>query len=412
MNKRKIINDPVYGFINISFELLFDIIEHPYFQRLRRIKQLGLTNSVYPGANHTRFQHALGTVYLIQSAVNIIRLKDHEITPEEEEAVTLALLLHDIGHGPFSHTTEYNLVGNLNHEELSILFIEELNRQFNNRLADTLLIVKNQHPKKFLHELVSSQLDMDRLDYLKRDSFFTGVSEGVIGSDRIIKMLNVVDDKLVIDEKGIYSIEKFLLARRLMYWQVYLHKTVIATEQLLLNIMRRARTLITSGEKLFGTPFLLFFLNTDFSRKTIYHLSEKDQKEILHNFAQLDDSDILSAIKVWSISDDLLLSSLCKRFLNRQLYKIEIQNQPIAQERIEQLNQRYINNEYMPAPFIDYFIFSGEISNNAYNVNDEKIKILHKNGELVDITTASEILKTDNLSQTTTKYFLCYPKDL
>lgn len=412
MNKRKIINDPVYGFINISFELLFDIIEHPYFQRLRRIKQLGLTNSVYPGANHTRFQHALGTVYLIQSAVNIIRLKDHEITPEEEEAVTLALLLHDIGHGPFSHTTEYNLVGNLNHEELSILFIEELNRQFNNRLADTLLIVKNQHPKKFLHELVSSQLDMDRLDYLKRDSFFTGVSEGVIGSDRIIKMLNVVDDKLVIDEKGIYSIEKFLLARRLMYWQVYLHKTVIATEQLLLNIMRRARTLITSGEKLFGTPFLLFFLNTDFSRKTIYHLSEKDQKEILHNFAQLDDSDILSAIKVWSISDDLLLSSLCKRFLNRQLYKIEIQNQPIAPERIEQLKQRYINNEYMPAPFIDYFIFSGEISNNAYNVNDEKIKILHKNGELVDITTASEILKTDNLSQTTTKYFLCYPKDL
>ena len=412
MNKRKIINDPVYGFINISFELLFDIIEHPYFQRLRRIKQLGLTNSVYPGANHTRFQHALGTVYLIQSAVNIIRLKDHEITPEEEEAVILALLLHDIGHGPFSHTTEYNLVGNLNHEELSILFIEELNRQFNNRLADTLLIVKNQHPKKFLHELVSSQLDMDRLDYLKRDSFFTGVSEGVIGSDRIIKMLNVVDDKLVIDEKGIYSIEKFLLARRLMYWQVYLHKTVIATEQLLLNIMRRARTLITSGEKLFGTPFLLFFLNTDFSRKTIYHLSEKDQKEILHNFAQLDDSDILSAIKVWSISDDLLLSSLCKRFLNRQLYKIEIQNQPIAPERIEQLKQRYINNEYMPAPFIDYFIFSGEISNNAYNVNDEKIKILHKNGELVDITTASEILKTDNLSQTTTKYFLCYPKDL
>ncbi len=412
MNKRKIINDPVYGFINISFELLFDIIEHPFFQRLRRIKQLGLTNSVYPGANHTRFQHALGTVYLIQSAVNIIRLKDHEITPEEEEAVTLALLLHDIGHGPFSHTTEYNLVGNLNHEELSILFIEELNRQFDNRLADTLLIVKNQHPKKFLHELVSSQLDMDRLDYLKRDSFFTGVSEGIIGSDRIIKMLNVVNDKLVIDEKGIYSIEKFLLARRLMYWQVYLHKTVIATEQLLLKIMKRARSLISNGEELFGTPFLLFFLNNDFSQKTIYQLSVEEQEKILHNFAQLDDSDILSAIKVWSTYHDPLLSSLCKRFLNRQLYKIEIHNQPIPQERIAQLKEHYITTKYMPASFIDYFVFSGEISNNAYNVNDEKIKILHKNGELVDITTASDILKTDNLSQTTTKYFLCCPKDL
>ena len=321
-SKRKILNDPIYGFITIPNELIFDLIEHPYFQRLRRISQLGLTNLVYSGANHTRFQHALGAMYLMGKAIDILRQKGHDITEDEALGVTIAILLHDIGHGPFSHTLEHTIVPGVSHEALSLLFMDRLNKEFDGKLDTAIQIFKNEHPKKYLNQLVSSQLDIDRLDYLRRDSFFTGVTEGIVGSDRIIKMMNIYQDNLVIEAKGIYSIEKFLVARRLMYWQVYLHKTVLSAENVLMRILGRARELALGGKKLICSDALRVFLYGKVTQNDF-----KEQKDLLDSFAQLDDYDVLGAIKQWQNNDDFVLSNLSRRLVNRNLLKIKLQKE-------------------------------------------------------------------------------------
>ncbi|MBS1500981.1 MAG: HD domain-containing protein, partial [Bacteroidetes bacterium] len=332
MNKKKIINDPVYGFISVRNDLAFDLIEHPYFQRLRYIRQLGMTHLVYPGALHTRFHHALGAMHLMTLAIETLRSKGHRITEEEEEAVAVAILLHDIGHGPFSHALERTIVEGVSHEDISHLLMSSLNAQFGGRLSMAIDVFNGTYHKRFLHELVSGQLDMDRMDYLNRDSFFTGVSEGVISFDRIIKMLNVVDDHIAVEEKGIYSIEKFLIARRLMYWQVYLHKTVIAAEQLLANILRRARELALGGQSLFATPALRHFLEKPISKKSFE--AENSHLEI---FAQLDDTDIMASIKVWEESGDFVLSHLCKMLMRRNLYHVDITSEPPDEKQLAKL---------------------------------------------------------------------------
>ena len=409
INKSKIINDPVYGFINIPFDIVFDLVEHPYFQRLRRIKQLGLTSFVYPAANHTRFQHALGASYLMNSAIQTIRSKGHDISEEEAEAATIAILLHDIGHGPFSHALENSIIENADHEQISILFMGRLNEIFNGRLDMAMQIFKNEYPKKFLHQLVSSQLDMDRLDYLGRDSFFTGVHEGVIGSDRIIKMLNVKDYQLVLDIKGIYSAENFLISRRLMYWQVYFHKTVISAENLLLMVLKRAKYLAEKGEKLFGPPALSFFLENKISGKDF---NSKSPVDILDIFSQLDDSDILSSAKVWLSHKDKILSILCNFLKNRKLFKIELKNKPIESVKVEKIKEHI--SELYKISYNDtrFLVTEGSISNYAYNSLDGNIKIMLKNGECLDIADASDMLNLSVLSKTVKKHFLCYPKGI
>ncbi|HEY0896678.1 MAG TPA: HD domain-containing protein, partial [Sphingobacteriaceae bacterium] len=329
MNKKKIINDPVYGFITIPTDLIYDLIEHPYFQRLRYIKQLGMTHLVYPGALHTRFHHALGAMHLMKLAIETLRSKGHEITAEEEEAASIAILLHDIGHGPFSHALEHTIVTGIAHEHISTLLMDKLNHQFGGRLELALEIFNKRYYKSFLHQLVSGQLDLDRMDYLNRDSFFTGVSEGVISSDRIIKMLDAAGGQLVIEEKGIYSIEKFLIARRLMYWQVYLHKTVIGAEQMLVKILERAKELAVGGKRLFATPCFGHFLNHSVTREEFM-----GDPEHLKHFSALDDHDIFTSIKVWANDDDLILSRLCRQLIRRDLYKVEISTQAPSPERI------------------------------------------------------------------------------
>jgi HD superfamily phosphohydrolase len=411
-NKRKIVNDPVYGFINISSELVYDLVEHPWFQRLRRIRQLGLTNFVYPGATHTRLQHALGAAYLMEQAISVIRSKGHEITDQEAEGVTIAILLHDIGHGPFSHALEFSLIEHHTHEDLSALLMDELNTQFNGRLALAIDIFRGQYHKKFLHQLVSGQLDMDRLDYLRRDSFFTGVTEGVVGSDRIIKMLNVVNDNLVVEAKGIYSIEKFLIARRLMYWQVYLHKTVLSAESLLVNILKRAKQLELAGEDLFATPALKYFLSQKFSKKDLSPSNQQVKKQILDNFILLDDTDIISATKVWMSHPDKVLSSLCYNMTNRNLYKIEMQNTPFPEKRIAELQVKGKELFGLNDEEIKFLVFSDSISNHTYIPTDNRITILYNNGNTIDISEASDILNVSVLSKVVKKHFLCYPKDL
>ena len=406
-NKRKIFNDPVYGFITIPDDLIFDVIEHSYFQRLRRIKQLGLTHLVYPGALHTRFHHALGAMHLTNQAISVLRSKGHDISNDELQGALLAILLHDIGHGPYSHALEPSLVCCLSHEKLSELFINKLNKIFNNKLTLALKIYKNEYHKKFLHQLVSSQLDMDRLDYLKRDSFFTGVSEGVIGTERIIKMLNVFNGKLVVDEKGIYSIEKFIISRRLMYWQVYYHKTVFAAENMLIKILKRAKFLAQNQENLFATPSLDYFLKNNFTENEF-----NENEKVLDTFALLDDFDIYTSIKVWSNHNDKILSFLCKSLVNRHLYKTEIQNQPFEETYIDKIKQRakkifQINNDE-----VNYFIISKTNKNNAYTNENNVINILNKKGETFDIAITSDQLNISVLSKTTKKYFLCYPKKL
>jgi HD superfamily phosphohydrolase len=404
-NKKKIFNDPVYGFISIPQEIIFDIIEHPYFQRLRRIKQLGLTHLVYPGALHTRFHHVLGAMHLMSKAVATIRRKGHEITEEEEQAVLLAILLHDIGHGPFSHALEHSLVHGVSHEEISGFFIQRLSEIFHGELDMTLAIFKNKHPKKFLHQLVSSQLDMDRMDYLNRDSFYTGVSEGIIGSDRIIEMMNVKDGNLVLEEKAVYSIEKFLVARRLMYWQVYLHKTVVSAEFMLIHTLKRAKTLIQEGKELFGSPALLFFMKNDISCNDF-----ETRPEILDAFAQLDDYDILGAVKVWQHSDDKVLSELSKRIVNRDLFKIEISKSPFTQERIERIKKQVTKKLGLQANEVEYFVHTDVLTNNAYNEAKENINLMMKSGEIIDVSKASDNLNISALSKPVEKYFLSYPK--
>lgn len=409
--KRKIINDPVYGFIDIPFALVFDIIEHPYFQRLTRIKQLGLTHMVYPGAQHTRFQHSLGALHLMTSCISTLREKGIDINQEEAEAVSIAILLHDIGHGPFSHALEQSLIEDISHEDLSRVFMEDLNDEFSGKLDLAIMIFNNQYKKKFLHQLVSGQLDMDRLDYLRRDSFFTGVSEGTIGSDRIIKMMNVVDDNLVIDVKGIYSVEKFLIARRLMYWQVYLHKTVQSAEFLLVKTLCRAIELAQNGEEVYGTPALKFFLyqkinhSSVFTKKPVWKTGD-----IIKNFALLDDSDIISSAKVWAEGDDKVLQLLSRRLINRELFRVELSDKPFSGKSI-QLIKDWVANEYnVEKEHARYFVFSEMISNYAFDPSDHNVQILNKDGGLHDIGEVSDILNTQVLSMKVKKYCLCYPK--
>lgn len=404
-NKLKIINDPVYGFIKIPFDLIYDLIEHPWFQRLRRIRQLGLTHFVYPGANHTRFQHAVGAMHLMGQAIAIIRSKGHQITEEEARAVTIAILLHDIGHGPFSHSLEQSLIRHTSHETLSEIFMERLNEEFGGALELAIQVFKNRYFKKFLHQLVSSQLDMDRLDYLKRDSFFTGVTEGVIGSDRIIKMLNVWNDQLVVDEKGIYSIEKFLIARRLMYWQVYLHRTVVSSEQVLIMMLKRAQQLAASHMTLFATPALSFFL-----KEAPGTFNPSDAPVLLDHFSALDDYDILASAKVWCNHPDQVLSLLARGLVNRKLLSVELDNQPFAESYVDDLRKQVAAHLSISPEEAGYLVISDSVSNFAYSDMDDRISILDKQGHTRDIAEASDMLNISVLSKTVRKYFLCYPK--
>ena len=404
-NKLKIFNDPIYGFVSIPYEIIYDLIDHPYFQRLRRIKQLGLTNLVYPGALHTRFHHAMGAMHLMSEAIEVLRAKGNEITDEEAKGVTIAILLHDIGHGPFSHALEHSIVNHITHEDISELFMNRLNAEFKGELSLAIQIFNNKYKKKFLHQLVSSQLDMDRLDYLKRDSFFTGVSEGVVSSDRIIKMLNVKNDELAVEAKGIYSIEKFIIARRLMYWQVYLHKTVISAESLLVNILKRAKELAEKQEELFCTPALKVFLYNKFSKNDF-----KTKPELLDSFAQLDDYDIMASVKVWASHQDKVLAMLCNKLLNRDLFKIELQNQPFKDAEINSAKERIKKQYKLKGKEEDYFVFTGNIQNDAYSENKIRINILSKDGKIMDITDASDQLNIKVLAKTIKKYYLCYPK--
>ena len=405
-NKKKIFNDPVYGFIAVPDEFIFDLIEHPFFQRLRRISQLGLSNLVYPGALHTRFHHVLGAMHLMSLAITVIRRKGHEITLEEERAVIAAILLHDIGHGPFSHALEYDIVSEVSHEQISSFFMERLSKEFDGKLDLTLEIFQNKYTKKpFLYQLVSSQIDIDRMDYLNRDSFYTGVTEGQIGSDRIIEMLNVHNGQLVIEEKAIYSVEKFLVARRFMYWQVYLHKTVVSAEYMLIHILRRAKMLFQTGEKLFASPALEYFLSNNITTEDF-----RNNPINLETFAELDDSDIFGAIKVWQKSSDKVLSTLAKRLMNRKLFKIEISKEPFDDTRIAEEKARIKAKLDLTDEEVNFFVYSDILVNNAYNQKEQNINLLMKNGEVIDASLASDNLNISTLANPVTKYFLCYPK--
>ena len=399
----KILNDPVYGFITLRRGILLDIVEHPYFQRLSRIKQLGLTYLVYPGAHHTRFHHALGCVHLMNQAILTLNEMGYSINDEEQEGVKLAILLHDIGHGPFSHALEHSIVSEIQHEELSHIFMQQLNKDFGGKLDTAIAIFKDKYPKRFLHQLVSSQLDMDRLDYLKRDSFFTGVSEGVVSNQRIIKMFDLVNDEIVVKEKGVYSIEKFLIARRLMYWQVYLHKTVLSAEFLLMNILKRAKHLCFNGHDIFTTKALSPFLIQNVDRPKITSLS------FLNSFSRIDDYDVFTCIKEWANDKDPILSLLCKSIINRKLPKVKVSMSEFSEDEINEnlsFHQKKLgfSNEEMK-----YFVFQRTMENNAYDTRKDKIKILYKDGGLKDITEASDNLNVQALSKPVRKYFLFAP---
>ncbi|HPM10244.1 MAG TPA: HD domain-containing protein [Paludibacter sp.] len=403
--KRKIINDPVFGFINIPDGLLYDIIQHPYFQRLSRIKQLGLSPYVYPGAQHTRMQHSLGAMHLMGEAVDQLRVAGHAISYEEEVAVKACMLLHDIGHGPFSHTLEHSLVPNVCHEEISLLIMEKMNIEFKGKLDMAIDIFQNKYPRKFLHQLVSGQLDMDRLDYLSRDSFFCGVSEGIIGAARIIKMLNLHEGQLVVEAKGIYSIEKFLVARRLMYWQVYLHKTSVAAERMLINILKRAKELASKGVELFATPALQYFLYheislSDFSGST----------DVFESFMMLDDADFFSAIKVWMDHEDFVLSLLCKSLINRRLFKVEVGSEAVDETLQQNVLKRYIQRFNISLGEAQYLMGDSIVSTDTYSPKDENINILMKDGSIKDIAEVSDMLNIQVLTKKVSKHFFCYLK--
>ncbi|MBU2951140.1 HD domain-containing protein [Tamlana agarivorans] len=404
MNKLKILNDPIYGFITIPNSLIFDLIQHKYFQRLRRITQMGMSYLVYPGAHHTRFHHAIGCVHLMQQAVNVLRFKGVSLSEEEETGLYVAILLHDIGHGPFSHAMEHSIVNNVSHEEISLLFMERLNVEFNGSLTVAIQIFKGEYPRKFLFQLISSQLDMDRADYLKRDSFYTGVAEGNINSERLITMLNVVNDELVVEEKGIYSVEKFIIARRLMYWQVYLHKTGLVAEQLLIRVLKRAKELHDLGQELRASKALVYFLDNKIS-------TDNFNEETLDVFSQLDDYDIISAMKEWQSHDDFVLSELCKMIINRHLLKIKVRNKSIKNHSLEKRIETLMEAYKITKEEARYFVFTGQISNQAYHLKDKRINILHKSGKTQDIVKASDQLNLKALSKPVTKYYICYPKD-
>ncbi len=401
--KLKIFNDPIYGFIRIPSRLLFDLIGHPYFQRLRRISQMGMSYLVYPGAHHTRFHHALGAMHLMQNAVDLLRRKGLEITPEEENGLLCAILLHDIGHGPFSHALENELIPGHSHEELSLRFMRQLNEEFSGQLEVAIEIFRGCYKKQFLNELVSSQLDMDRLDYLKRDSFYTGVAEGNINSERLITMLTVYDGKLVVEEKGIYSVEKFLMARRFMYWQVYLHKTGLAAEQVLVRLLRRARERYLDGKLEHCGRNLEYFLALEGG-------GFPDTPEALHRFAGLDDVDILAALKDWQSDPDPVLSRLCNMLLNRRLPAIKIKKKPIAESKLEGKIQRVQAAWGLTRDEAGYFVFSGEIVNRAYNQDRQNINILRENGKIRDVASTSDQLNLQALSADVVKHYICYPK--
>lgn len=400
-NKLNVFNDPIYGFIGTPNELIFSLISHPYFQRLRRISQMGLSYLVYPGAHHTRFHHALGSMHLMTKAIQVLKLKNVEITPEEERGLLCAILLHDIGHGPFSHALEGFVAKEISHEQISLRFMMELNKEFDGQLDIAIAIFQGDYHKPFLNQLVSSQLDMDRLDYLKRDSFYSGVTEGNINSERLISMLNVVDGNLVVEEKAIYAVEKFLMARRFMYWQVYLHKTGLVAEQLLVRIMQRARLLLIQGGDLSGSQPLLFFLKNN---DTLTFSAQ-----VLETFAELDDIDVLSALKSWQFHKDFVLSKLCKMLLDRRLLHVKVKKQPMSSEKMKEKLDWIIEKHNLTVEEASNFVFQGEISNKAYS-KDEAIQILKKNGKISDVLKESDQLSLKALAKTVTKYYSCYPK--
>lgn len=403
-NKLKIFNDPIYGFITIPNSTIFDLIAHKYFQRLRRISQMGLSYLVYPGAHHTRFHHAIGCMHLMQKAVNVLRFKGVSISEDEENALYIAILLHDIGHGPFSHAMEHSIVNGISHEQISLLFMEHLNNEFNQTLTLAISIFKQEYPRKFLCELISSQFDMDRADYLKRDSFYTGVSEGNINSERLITMMNVKNDNLVIEYKGIYSLEKFLLARRLMYWQVYLHKTSLVAEQLIIRVLKRAKQLSKAGEQLNASKPLNYFLNYEISLDNFNDTA-------LSYFSQLDDYDIISALKEWQHHSDFVLSNLCQMIINRNLLKIKLKKKPIKKELFEKHIGKLMTKHKVSREEAAFFVFTGQVSNQAYHEKKQNISILYKTGKTEDIVKASDQLNLKALSKPVTKYYICYPKE-
>lgn len=402
-NKLKIFNDPIYGFITIPNTLIYDLIQHPYFQRLRRISQMGMSYLVYPGAHHTRFHHALGCMHIMQKAVQTLQFKGVSISEEEENALYIAILLHDIGHGPYSHAMEHSIVEEVHHEELSLLFMEQLNKEFEGKLGLAIQVFKGEYHRKFMLQLISSQLDMDRMDYLKRDSFYSGVAEGNINSERLIQMMNVQDDYLVIEEKGIYSVEKFLVARRLMYWQAYLHKTSVVAELILTKILKRAKELTNKGILLPCSESLQFFMQNKIS------LSDFD-KSVLDKFSYLDDYDVMGAIKSWQFHDDFVLQSLCKMILNRDLLKIQITDDKPNKENLLAIRNKYIAMAGISDKEADYFVFKGKLKNQAYSKLSEPIRILKKDKTIEDVVEASDQLHLKALSKPVTKYFICFPK--
>lgn len=403
-NKLKIFNDPIYGFITIPNSLIYDLIEHKFFQRLRRISQMGLSYLVYPGAHHTRFHHALGCMHLMQKAVNVLRFKGVEISEEEEQALYIAILLHDIGHGPFSHAMENSIVNNVSHEQISLMFMEHLNDKFNSSLTLAIQIFKGEYQRRFLCQLISSQLDMDRADYLKRDSFYSGVAEGNINSERLITMLHVVDDELVVEEKGIYSVEKFLVARRLMYWQTYLHKTSLVAEQLLIRMLQRAKELTHEGKTLKCTEALQYFLSNDIR-------IENFDSNTLEVFARLDDYDIISAMKEWQYHSDFVLRNLSDMIINRDLLKIKLKKKKVQKEKLEFHRNKLMEKYNISEKEASYFVFTGEISNQAYQMKKDHINILYKSGKIENIIKASDQLNLKALSKPVTKFYMCYPKE-
>jgi HD superfamily phosphohydrolase len=406
-NKRKIINDPVHGFVTIPSDFIYDLIEHPYFQRLRRIKQLGLTHYVFPGATHTRFQHTIGALHLMTQALECLKSKGIAITSAEEEAVLIAILLHDIGHGPFSHALERSIIPGISHEQISHLLMNILNQQYHGKLDTAIAIFDNRYEKKFLHQLVTSQLDMDRLDYIMRDSFYTGVTEGTIGTDRIIKMLTVEKDTLVVEKKGIYSIEKFLIARRLMYWQVYLHKTVIASENLLVRTLNRAKFLTEHDREVYSTPALGYFLHGNINKEKF----EKHSVEMIEYFARLDDSDIIVSAKEWEFHSDRVLSLLATSLINRKLPSVRISEVPIPEDAINNIKRNIKQIFMVDSADIQYLVSAGELSNSAFSSHEDMIQILTGRDETKDISEVSDILNVPYLQKSEKKYFICYPKE-
>ncbi|MBQ7513922.1 MAG: HD domain-containing protein [Prevotella sp.] len=405
MNEHKIINDPVFGFIKIKRGLLYDIVQHPFFQRLNRINQLGLASVVYPGARHTRFQHSLGALHLMTEAIKSLTEKGVYIFDSEAEAVQAAILMHDIGHGPFSHVLENTLIQGISHEDISLLMMEQIHHDLKDRLQLAINIFKDEYPNKIFHQLISSQLDMDRLDYLRRDSFFTGVTEGNIGSARIIKMLNVAEDRLVIESKGIYSIENYLTTRRLMYWQVYLHKTAVGYEKILVNALLRAKKLTKSGHSVFASPALSYFIKNDVDAQWF-----SCHPEALQMYADLDDSDIWSALKVWKYDSDKILSLLAHNMLDRRLFKVEVTEERPSDEYLHDIAVHIMQKYDVEEQDIPYLLSLTEIGKDMYNPEDDSIGILYKDGTIRDIAESSEILNVQLLSKKIRKYYLCYQR--